>query len=129
MKQHTIIAKVNDHGTSTTYKKVCRSKSGAIKEARELNCTGLIKRYAEKMIVSGNECRFEFVPASKASRYTVTSSYCSVSIHVEDMEGNNVNACYYGACQMGNDELCETPEECNCDRVWPELAARGFVLA
>lgn len=128
MKKHTIIAKVNDHGTSTTYKKVCCSKAGAIKEARELNCMGLIKRYAEKMIVSGNECRFEFVPASKAGRCMGTSSYCSVSIHVEDMDGNNVNTCHYGACQT-NDELCETPEECNCDRVWPELAARGFALA
>ena len=132
MKQHVIIAKVKDHDITATYTKVCRSKSGAIKEARELNYTGLIRRYATKRVDTDQGLEFVFVPASKVGEYLFsTNCDCAVYIHVEDLDGNNVNDCCYGSCQMSSnrDELCETRDECNCDLVYPELERRGFTKA
>lgn len=135
MKQHKIIAKVFDHNhvTPRVFEKVCRSKSGAIKESRELNYMPLIRRFAVRW--NASECKDEFVPRSALGydawgnlRCHASSSDCSVCIHVEDMDGNCVNVNSYGMCQDGREEsLCETREECNCDKVWPELEARGFV--
>ena len=135
MKQHVIIAKVYDHNSVTprVFKKVCRSKSGAIKESRELNMMPLIRRYAIDEIRTHEGLSWKFKPISKVKRdqwgnlmaYATTSD-CSVCIHVEDMDGNSVNVNYWGMCQ-DEQHLCETREECNCDKVWPELEARGFV--
>ena len=127
MKQHAIIAKVKDHGTYRTFKKVCRSKSGALKESRELNYSPLIRRFE----VTDS---YEFIPFSAIGRNKWgnlkshhTYSDCSVSIHVEDMDGNNVNENAWGGCTDNNPEhLCETRDECNCDKVYPELEKRGF---
>lgn len=137
MKQHKIIAKVYDHNKAIprVFEKVCRSKSEAVRESRELNQMPLIRRYACELTKESGYQKFAFVPFSKLERdgcgrlYAgCTSSYCSVSIHVEDMDGNSVNKNIYGGCMDFNTEhLCETPEDCNCDRVWPELQSRGFI--
>lgn len=137
MKQHKIIAKVYDHNNAIprVFEKVCRSKSAAVMESRELDQMPLIRRYACKLTKESGYQKFAFVPFSKLERdgwgrlYAgCTSSYCSVSIHVEDMDGNSVNKNILGGCMDFNTEhLCETPEDCNCDRVWPELQSRGFI--
>lgn len=137
MKQHKIIAKVYDHNKAIprVFEKVCRSKSAAVMESRELDRMPLIRRYAEELVREGNDFTFYFVPFSKLERdgrgrlYAgCTSSYCSVSIHVEDMDGNNINKNILSGCMDFDEEhLCETPEDCNCDRVWPELQSRGFI--
>lgn len=128
MKQHVIIAKVDDHGTITFFKKVCRSKSGAIKESRELASMKLIPRIETRMKKHDDgSVEWVFVPASQVKFSFSSGSDCSVSIHVEDMDGKcvnlNENSCFEW------DRICETRDECNCDKVWPELARRGFVRA
>lgn len=139
MKQHVIIAKVDDHGTSTIYKKVCRSKSGALRESRELDSMNLIRRFEYRMVKLGNGCvEWEFIPRSeiRPCKYDgklmsmSSSSDCSVVIHVEDMDGNIVNLNQKGGCHdFDVTHFCEVREDCNCDAVWPELERRGFVRA
>ena len=118
MKNHVIIAVVNDHGTTSTFAKVCRSKSAAVNEARELNHMGLIRMYR----CDDND---NFVPASDPRFCCRFSSDCRVTIHVENESGECVNRNGYGACLCH--DYCETRDESNCDKVWPELAKRGFV--
>lgn len=133
MKQHIIIVKVYDHNIiPRTFEKVCRSKSGAIREARDLNCMALIRRYADEYDAELD--KFVFVPKSHFERDNRgnlmvfgTNSYCHAAIEVIDMDGNSVNVCSYGGCQdYDKEHLCETPDECNCEKVWAELKARGF---
>lgn len=137
MKQHKIIAKVYDRNNAIprVFEKVCRSKSEAVRESRELDQMPLIRRYAYILTKESGYRKFAFVPISELERdqwgnpqVFSTSSYCSVSIHVEDMDGNSVNRNILGGCMdFDKKHLCETPEDCNCDRVWPELQSRGFI--
>lgn len=130
MKQHVIIAKVNDHGTATTFKKVCRSKAGALKESRELDGMNLIRRFEQHMVKTESGIEWQFVPRSEIDHSWASSSDCNVAIHVEDMEGNMVNCNIKGGCEDYDfRHFCESRDECNCDKVWPELERRGFVKA
>ena len=118
MKQHKVIVEMNRYegnglgGTGyhvATYERVYNSKSGAIRNAREISKSKVFPR----------------VEYDTGGRYLATGYDYYFNIHVEDMDGDKFNYCWSSGICDNYDDL-RKPGETTTDAAEEMLAARGF---